>query len=943
MKLCYRLSLIILSVMPFHIAVPVIAAQSETSASLQISADEAGVQISWQGSVDQDINGFPTISGWPDTEIGGTRLPAQLITLALDHSLDIQPEIKALNSEPWLGTLPASEVPSMMMPDGAKRQPLIQTQPLNLPSSPIKVRGDSRIRGTRLVVIAVTPIFERDGQIHVATAFEVNIAGVRLLNDQETNRLTSRQDFATPLILSPQMQVQAGTIAPLTAFGLTWKITVTQAGIQQLSGAALIDAGFNPDQSPAQFHLWRNGETVALEERGTGDGRLDPVDQLRFYAPPPGDRWNRVDTYWLMLGATPGLRMTGRNVSPASAQLLTTGIERGVWRNNQLYDSTLPGPDGDHWYAADLRTGPGQSAATLNISLNPSLPAAAGSQVLTVSGVAYTSGQHNLSVMMGADSASAAWSGTGNWQQSFTLTDNTTSALLKLIPGSVPDGVEVDSVTWERPVSLNFSGQGAPFNGLSGTWRYRLANMPVNRTLYDISDPLRPVVLNLPPGETTEFEDGPAVRHYLLAGSGTLHNPTVVAHNPVDLLSPLNADVLYIAPAEFHAALSPLLSHRQSQGYTALTVDVQTIYDTWNYGQVSPEAIRSFLRHAAATWSRPPFAVTLVGDGTSDPLNYTDHNNTNFIPPYLAMVDPWLGETACETCYAQLDGDNPLDDPLPDLMLGRLPVKNVVELPILINKIISYETASDSGPWRARNIYVADNYRDANNRVDAAGDFATFSEASVALQPAGISVQRLYYDPSPSNPGDIWREPDAVTAHQKTLSLLSQGAGLVNYNGHSHHWQWASTDVSASPPYLLGLWDIDTLTNSGQPSVLLEMTCLTSAFQQPAHSGTVIDERLLLHPTGGAVAVWGSTGLGVAYGHDALQRGFYQALWNAPPMTASLGQLTLAGYLELFSNGACCQDTLRTFALLGDPLTPARVKPMVSSGDQHVYLPLILR
>jgi hypothetical protein len=91
------------------------------------------------------------------------------------------------------------------------------------------------------------------------------------------------------------------------------------------------------------------------------------------------------------------------------------------------------------------------------------------------------------------------------------------------------------------------------------------------------------------------------------------------------------------------------------------------------------------------------------------------------------------------------------------------------------------------------------------------------------------------------------------------------------------------------------------------------MTCLTWAFQQPAYSGTTIDERLVLHPGGGAIATWGPTGLGIAHGHDALQRGFYRALWSRPPATATLGDLTLAGYRELFLRGSCCQDTLRTF------------------------------
>lgn len=137
-------------------------------------------------------------------------------------------------------------------------------------------------------------------------------------------------------------------------------------------------------------------------------------------------------------------------------------------------------------------------------------------------------------------------------------------------------------------------------------------------------------------------------------------------------------------------------------------------------------------------------------------------------------------------------------------------------------------------------------------------------------------------------------------------------------------------------PYLLGLYDVDALTNGERLPIVLEITCLTSAFQQPAYSGTTIDERLVLHPNGGAIATWGPTGLGIAHGHDALQRGFYRALWSKPVGTATLGELTLAGYRELFMRGNCCQDTLRTFALLGDPLTRARVLPLRRVWVPHV-------
>jgi hypothetical protein len=208
---------------------------------------------------------------------------------------------------------------------------------------------------------------------------------------------------------------------------------------------------------------------------------------------------------------------------------------------------------------------------------------------------------------------------------------------------------------------------------------------------------------------------------------------------------------------------------------------------------------------------------------------------------------------------------------LPDLAVGQLPVKSEAELTALVQKLIRYDTAPAGGSWRGKAVFVADN-------ADGAGNFAAFAELSAAEQLAGIAVERVYYQPSVDARPVSGGIADAREARARTLAALNQSAGLVNYVGHSHTWQWAMSDPAVTPSYLLGLYDVDALTNGDRLPIVLEMTCLTSAFQQPAYSGTTLDERLVLHPHGGAVATWGPTGLGIVHGHDALQRGFYRAL-----------------------------------------------------------------
>jgi hypothetical protein len=627
----------------------------------------------------------------------------------------------------------------------------------------------------------------------------------------------------------------------------------------------------------------------------------------------------------------------------AGPSLRTTARQQGEWRANTLYISTLPGPDGDHWFAADLRTGPEQPAATLDITLEPELPLAAGSGLFTVRGTAFTTGPHRLALRVGNVTQEQTWTGSGDWTHAYTLTAALTTTLqpqvrLSLLPITATSGIKLDSIAWDLPATLDVDAQGATLASEAGAWSYQLVNVAPGSSLYEVHDPANPVRLTLSTGSAPAFTDSAGSGRYVLAGTGTLHTPPVQQHTPANLAAPLNAEVVYIAPAAFHTALAPLVALRESQGYRVAVVDVQQIYDAWNYGQVSPDAIRDFLRYAAATWNPAPLAVTLVGDGTLDPHNYLDKLNTDFIPPYLADVDTQLRETACEQCYAQLDGADPLDDMLPDVLLGRLPVKSTDELSALVQKLIGYETASGGLEWRARAAYVTDNAFDQDGNRDPAGDFFRDAEASIRLQPPGISIARMYYDPSSLYAGIGWHEPDAAQALQRSLDMFNRGAGTLMYIGHGDYWQWGTTDFAAEKPFLMGLNEADTLTNAERLPVVLAMTCLSSSFHIPAVRGTTVDERLVLFPGGGGVAVWGSSGLGVSRGHDALQRGFYRALWDEQAPSAAVGRLTLAGYTELFTRGNCCQGTLRTFLLLGDPLTELRMHPA-----DRIYLPLVQR
>jgi hypothetical protein len=259
-----------------------------------------------------------------------------------------------------------------------------------------------------------------------------------------------------------------------------------------------------------------------------------------------------------------------------------------------------------------------------------------------------------------------------------------------------------------------------------------------------------------------------------------------------------------------------------------------------------------------------------------------------YIPPYLADVDPWAGETASDNRYVTLEGD----DNLPEMLIGRLPVNSLAEAQAMISKIVHYSTNPEPGAWSGLADYIADNR-------DGAGDFPQLLESLITrYQGPTLIPQRHYFDPDTNTPEEF---------RDKLNKAWNFGSNLMVYAGHASIHFWAAENF-------IHLNDIPNLANENRLPMLLELTCFTGSFQVPGLE--TFDETLLRHPTGGVIAAWGSTGLGISTGHHWLAEGFLEDTFSNP--FSDLGSATLTGKLNLAAMGFY-PDLIDTFTLLGDP------------------------
>ncbi len=369
-----------------------------------------------------------------------------------------------------------------------------------------------------------------------------------------------------------------------------------------------------------------------------------------------------------------------------------------------------------------------------------------------------------------------------------------------------------------------------------------------------------------------------------------------------------------------------MADYRSDRGLSVEVVDVQHIYDVFNYGRMSPNAIRDFLTYAFWNWQTS--YVLLVGDGTFDPRNYRNNSAQTFIPPYLAMVDPDLGETAADNRYVAIIGS----DPMPDMYLGRLPAESSADVTTMVDKIIDYESAPAGSGWNKNVLFVSDDLKGGGgafyNYSDAIADGVSAYEGEmVPLLPDIYNKKKLYL------PYDC---ADGNSCRDDIISQINQGALLISYVGHSAKEYWAEEK-------LLDIDSVNQLNNQFYP-VMLPMTCLEGYFHEAQVGRMSLSEALVRKAGGGAIASWSSSGLGLASGHDYLERGFFISIFynnlREIGAAANFGKL----YLSIYSPAGKYDDLMETFSLLGDPALRLRTIDSVPEQRAHdLFLPSVTR
>jgi hypothetical protein len=684
------------------------------------------------------------------------------------------------------------------------------------------------------------------------------------------------------------------------------KIAIARDGWYRIRRADL--AGADPKllaTDPRRLRLLVEGREQAIRVVGEEDGRFDPEDAIEFFGRGADTLWTDRRVYWLVAGSTPGRRMAKQAGARTGRLLdhLPMTVER---RDRSLYFAALKNGPAPNFFGPLVT----QAGVEPTLDVHHLLPSVGAAVELELRLQGVTSGEHRVSVhlndhFLGQVELRGQEAAFGRFTvRADQVTEGPNTVKLVAEAGE-KDVTAVDFLRLRYPHGLEADGGQVAAEMTAGS-TLRLARTGGRTQAFDVSHADSPVELALaedPKGSdgavwliTAPGERGER-RAILVVNDDGVRTPAALEPNRISSWHGQEnvGELIMMGPRAFLEGAEALRVARERQGWKVALVDVEDVYDEFGFGQKGPEAIRRFLRHAQEHWRKKPEAVLLVGDGSLDPRNHLGLGGKDVIPaPTIAAQHL---ETASDDWYVDFD-----EDGLPDLPIGRLPVRTVAEARWVAARIAGY-VPREGSTSEDRVVLVAD--------ADPRYDFAGLSRGLREALGDGTPVVEVFRG-----------ELDENLTRRRLWEAFEFGPRLVNYLGHGSTGTWSGG--------LLDARSVATLRTRTSPLVV-SMTCLNGFFHD-VYSTSLAEALLNANHNAnhdGALAVIASSGLTTVVGQTAFNRELVrQVVREGQPLGVAL-QRAKAATLD--------PDVRRTFMLFGDPTTTL-VQPSVRNAAK-VSLP----
>jgi len=736
--------------------------------------------------------------------------------------------------------------------------------------------------------------FHLNGQKHDSNLIQTRIvADLATIAGVSSDELNLQARSANPVVLGNESILPADLAAEVeenrpSADPLTqrWvaaqpgvKIGVKEEGLYRVSRASLETNGFDVNAPTERWQLYVNGVEQAIIVGANGD-------YIEFY----GKGIDRLDsdtqTYFLIVGPTNGKRLGTTIRRRVSSSITSQNYSQSFFKKERFnYSSNTLNGDEENFFGTVIPN----SGGTVNFNLT-GVDFNSPNSSIDVKIVGLTLVSHQTKVIL------------NNVELGFITGGNQTGMSKNfVIPTSVlregSNSLQMMSVGGTSDINafdsmkVNFARRyRAEQNRLSfyvPNYKASYAEnfSSANVRVFDVTYPDAPILI----GNLAAEQNGGSYRVYLPSNRGRvmfavensgIAQPVSITRNFPSTLSTIanSADLIIISHKDFLVQAEEWAVYRRTQGLSVKVVNVEDIFDEFNFGVFNADSLRNFLQYAKNNWQVAPNYVLLIGDGSYDTKNYQAGPNNNFVP--TRMVDTIYMETGSDETLADFNNDG-----LAEIAVGRIPVRDAAAVTAIFDKMRRFELTVGQGLSRGA-IFASD--------LPDGYDFEGLSNRLCDQLPSTVPCIKI--------------NRSLPNANALLVSEINNGRFLVNYSGHGTVTTWASNSFFSNTHGGL-------LTNTNNLSIFTMLTCLNGYFVSPTES---LSDVLIKNPNGGAVTVWASTGLTTPDIQEVMATRFYNQI--------GAGNFTRIGDLikDAKSTINFGRDVRLSWALFGDPTMKVR-------------------
>lgn len=679
------------------------------------------------------------------------------------------------------------------------------------------------------------------------------------------------------------------------------RLVVDREGMYRVTYEELLAAGYNlAGVPPGNLVLTCRDRAVAtwIGSNGATGKAFGPGMFLVFWGEPAAGLYTKENVYRLFLDPLGGRLAMETDFSAPDLAVTPVASYQETVRVDRNLGYSFSSPTGDPWYDTRIVAFTSSVMASFSLDVTDLAPGAEGLLKVGLWGSSdwpATPDHHVVVYWNGKPVANESFDGIKELPITAKLgrsqLHSGANQLEVILPGDSGVAYELvmlDTYSLTYPRLFKARENRLSFSSLPGQFAVEGMTSPdvyVFRRPVGLGEPVRVAGVSVEPsagGYRARFPGtGLSLRasdRYQVATGAAFLSPRLEPGRPgVDLSGKAGAvAMLVIAHPDFVDGIAPLAAARTAQGIPTRVVDVESVYEEYSGGVVDPSAIKAMVREARDLWGIR--SVLLVGGDTYDYQNALGLGSKSFVPTPYTQTDPVIVRYApADALYGDLN-----DDGVPEVAVGRFPVRTSAELSLVVAKTLAWTGMENA-------VLAAD-------QSDATLNFTALSNGLASALPAGLEVSKVYID--------ALGLAGARTALQ---SGMNGGSAFVGYLGHSSSNRWSFSNLFTTT-------DAMALTNAGRPLVVNQFGCWNNYFVEPAYN--TLGHVLLVSGDRGAAAT-----LGMATLSNIETEGLLGPILTRNLMVRgkSIGQALLEAKAEVETVAPGRPDVQAGMTLLGDP------------------------